>query len=690
MENEIFRQGVAAVKAGDRVTALKRFQEFVKQNPESEDGWLALGYCLDNVKLKEYCYKKVLSLNPDNETANKFLQSLYQPQISETEKNQTTDKPAGDKFPSDKRSTRMRLTKPAILGFFLGFIVVGGLLFLLINSYPPPFIDQIARVIVPFPGAAIKNGQATETTLVDMGLPPTWTPILTPDTIRGQKYTPKPLLSMSQRLIDNYSKVENARKLMNFQNFAEAILAWDEVINIIPEYADAYYHRGVCYLMLTKNQRSLVDYIENSQRAFDDFTMAIELNPPKGYYYKARYDVTINLTEQFEFQVDKIPLYQQRLNDALQAYELGSFYPWQTRDVGIALHEAGYCEKSLDYLLRLEEKRGEDATPSATINSCIAYNYVCLGQFQKALGYIEKAISILENREADTQWERWRRVQILIALKRYTEAFASINTLIEERPHYGGWRYYDRAYLYYIQGEPELAYNDLEQGSANTWLQYGMRAYVLALLALDERDEDSGLYWLQIAEASLPKISLPHIYENTLQEIDRLGGTLLHPTPTPSPTPVASPTPIPVIADHVYFTPTPASVIVTPTLTNYSGMGPFYLGSGNTQNFLFRPKGYHDFYSIESLTLKVTAAGFSPGSQITALFMLLDGSGFTGPISLFSGENEIPNPQKIVSNSGYFHVGFRNDDFLPVVIENISVQLIVKDQDGTTVVYGYE
>jgi hypothetical protein len=89
--------------------------------------------------------------------------------------------------------------------------------------------------------------------------------------------------------------------------------------------------------------------------------------------------------------------------------------------------------------------------------------------------------------------------------------------------------------------------------------------------------------------------------------------------------------------------------------------------------------------------LKITAEVFSPGvTQISSYFMLLDGSGLVGPIPLYLGENIIPDPQKIVSSAGYFYVTLRNDYVTTLVIEDISVQIIAKEADGTTAVYGYE
>jgi tetratricopeptide (TPR) repeat protein len=692
MENEIFREGVAAAKAGDRVAALKRFQEFVKQNPESEDGWLALGYCLDNPKLKEYCYKKVLSLNPDNETAKSLLTQLNRSQKSDPEVKQPSEQQKKSTVIPNNQLPQKRLSKSSFFGFFLGFFVVGGLLFLLVTSYPPTVIDEFIRAIIPSPRVYEQSSQATETAPAEMILPPTWTPILLTGTTGVQTPTPPSSLSLTQRFINNNEKIGLAFQHVMDENYAEAILLWDQIIEAIPEYAHAYYGRGVSYLRLTDNQRFLGEYRENSGRAYADLTKAIELDPYNGDYYRLRVDAIDKLIGISEFRVDSEPLVHIALEDTLQAYLLGNYNPWETRAVGVALTNAGYCEEALDYFLRLtEERENNGEEPSPTINERIGNAYLCLGEYQKALEYNTLAISLVKEEDPPISMEQknMKRVLILTALKRYREALEINNDVIEKNPYYRGDRYYIRALVYYKLGKPDLAYEDLNFGSTQTWGQYTIRAYVLGLLALDEGDKENGLYWLQIAEASLSKVYLPHLYAHTLEEIHKLGGTLLHPTPTPSPTSAVTPTPIPVIADHVYFTPTPpAPLFYKPDLANYTGTGIIYMDPGGELILLFRPTGYYDFHQIEGLTVNLSCQHLGKSTLLEFSLFQLDGSvGET--INLLKGENVVLNPKKYVDSAGYFHARLTNSSLQPVVIENISIQLVVKNQDGKEETYGY-
>jgi len=490
--------------------------------------------------------------------------------------------------------------------------------------------------------------------------------------------------------LNNLKDISRRLFLQHYKDIT-AILVWDKLIDAIPDYAEAYYQRGICYYTLLENQRFLEEYRGNAEQSYADFTTAIELSPTIGDYYSKRVDTLDALTGVYEFRVDKQPLYDQILEDILQAYSLGNSYTWGTRSVGIALLNAGYCEKSLDYFLRLEaEKEANDraTTPSGSIPRFIAQAYSCLGQNSKAVSYNEVAI---ENTIANGDSPRDAladRVRILHALGRYTEAFEIINTWIEEDPYYRGWRYYLRALLYYELDQPDLAYEDLNFGFGNTWGQFGVRAYVLGLLALDEDDEETGLYWLKLAEASLSEITETYLLEKTHAEIKRLGGTYLYPTPTSQPE--AMSTPIPVIADYLYFTPTPPGQIPLPIVqVNYLGSGMVFLRPGEPQVLMFRPHGYHTVHEVVSLSLIITADESEEHIPIMASFLPLDNSNMWKTIELTAGDNVFAEPQQYVNPEGYFYVMLAIPGDEPIVILNIRVRLDTILPDGTQISYGY-
>ena len=78
-----------------------------------------------------------------------------------------------------------------------------------------------------------------------------------------------------------------------------------------------------------------------------------------------------------------------------------------------------------------------------------------------------------------------------------------LDTLIEQKPGYSGWRYYLRALIDYEIGDIDKTEQDLATGAGNTWGHLGLYAYVQGKLALDRGDNKEGILLLQEAEASL-------------------------------------------------------------------------------------------------------------------------------------------------------------------------------------------
>ena len=67
--DDLIQAGMTAAKAGDLEEAAKLFARAVKSDPNSEQGWLWLGKCVPYLNQREYCFKRVLALNPNNPEA---------------------------------------------------------------------------------------------------------------------------------------------------------------------------------------------------------------------------------------------------------------------------------------------------------------------------------------------------------------------------------------------------------------------------------------------------------------------------------------------------------------------------------------------------------------------------------------------------------------------------------------------
>ena len=86
---DLLRAGIAAAKANDSVGASNLLSQVVRADPNSELGWLWLGYCRDVPQQREYCFRKALSINPENVEARRQIEILNHPVVSFKDSNPT-------------------------------------------------------------------------------------------------------------------------------------------------------------------------------------------------------------------------------------------------------------------------------------------------------------------------------------------------------------------------------------------------------------------------------------------------------------------------------------------------------------------------------------------------------------------------------------------------------------------------
>jgi pimeloyl-ACP methyl ester carboxylesterase len=78
-EQDLFQTGYTAFKTGDKPRASAILAQLVQQYPRSERGWYLLGMCMDAADQREYCFQRVLEINPNNADAQKHLAVLSTP-----------------------------------------------------------------------------------------------------------------------------------------------------------------------------------------------------------------------------------------------------------------------------------------------------------------------------------------------------------------------------------------------------------------------------------------------------------------------------------------------------------------------------------------------------------------------------------------------------------------------------------
>lgn len=74
--DDLLRQGVAALKMGDRALAANLLARAVRSDPQNEQAWLYLAGAVSDSAQRRTCLERVLSLNPHNEAARQGLRGL--------------------------------------------------------------------------------------------------------------------------------------------------------------------------------------------------------------------------------------------------------------------------------------------------------------------------------------------------------------------------------------------------------------------------------------------------------------------------------------------------------------------------------------------------------------------------------------------------------------------------------------
>ena len=113
MSNDaLFQAAITAARAGDLDEAAVLFARLVKEEPTSEQGWLGLGFCFTDKKQREYCFQRVLTINPNNIQAKQALGLL--------ENSGPVETPTNLRQPSQVSATDLEqsLTKPSVSPFF--------------------------------------------------------------------------------------------------------------------------------------------------------------------------------------------------------------------------------------------------------------------------------------------------------------------------------------------------------------------------------------------------------------------------------------------------------------------------------------------------------------------------------------------------------------------------------------------
>ena len=478
MSNPNVLMGIRAAAAGDFKQACISISAAVQADPTNEEAWLLLGHCLDNPAKRSACYQRVLELNPSNDLARISLSRVGSSQSSEPAPIETAAAP-----PVQARKGWYWLRRALIGCSFILLLVV------LSASY------VVWRVLNP--------------------------PRETPMYLVQNNQQPTPPAD---------ANTAEALRLMNSQNYAGAIKAWDQVIVLAPQNDNAFYQRAICFYSLTNGQNAKDAYLSGLRSAASDLQEAIRLKPDNLNYLLLRRQILTDYAYLQELRIDRDLLFGLAAADGRQALTLDlplAQALYLKRQAAENLIEAGICQEGLDWLKEVAEQTPTNDDFYGGVLMVESKGQACLGQLDLALRSIDA--STFNGSSLDTK--AYLKALYLYQAGRSAEARQVIDQTIQRTPAYSGWRYYLRAILQAETGDIDAASRDLDTGVMYTWDRNGLYSYARAKLALASGDQAGGTQWLKHAEATLMTNAVP-LRQRILNELAELGASPLQPTPS--------------------------------------------------------------------------------------------------------------------------------------------------------------
>jgi len=557
--DQMLQEGIAAARAGDRARAKSILAAVVQTDPASEQGWLWLGLCLTTSDQRDYCFRRVLTLNPRNVEARRALDQTQvrpdipvvksPPPLSRSVQAAPLTAPPKVNAPSlvqaPPLTTSPKVNAPAPVPasppplsrtFVLTVVAIGSVLALVTGGLglgllymathqPSAQVVAVAPTRTATP-AVINTVQTLPTsTETPTPVPPTSTSTPLP-TAAPATATPLPWPTTSpEKMATAQAGIAEAESLLQAGNTAGALARLNRVVAEAPNYSLAYYSRAYGLYLVTESHS--IDTQDRPQiyQAVADAGQAIRLDPSVGDFYLMRFKIYEEIALIEPYRIDQDYWHTLALDDIRAANQLGNSEQYSDREPLFVLAALGRCQATLDEADQLTTALGPNASPSATLNYASALGYLCLNKPSEALKHIDLALKV--DSSSDRQQER---VVILYSLGRLDEALNQFDQNVTDYPDACECRYYLRALVDYELGSPIQAQADLQDAHDDLLVGRGVRAYLLGRLALDAGDTKQAIQWFQKAEAQLTRDYGPILLDRIHQQLDQLGASPLSPT----------------------------------------------------------------------------------------------------------------------------------------------------------------
>lgn len=685
MAENLLELGLQAAQKGEKEKAITYLSKYVIENPLSEEGWLYLGDLIPDNEKRKYCYERAMSINPSNQNTRRKLDvivlGLSTPVNAKNEtpsQSQLID--SSTTKSEQKEGRKYNFVLLAFVGFFAAICVLGLPLAFWLRSKPSLIPQTIisTSTIHYSPTPLITNTQTL-----------TQTPSITPSPVATLD-----LSAMADPLI------AQAEALNSQGQYAEAVQILNQAITYAPNSDKAYYLRATSYHSLLKGQRSLAEYQDYVNFGLGDIDKAITIEPNIGDYYILRQQLLINLVGVEDYRADRIHLNNYAAENALIAFNLGAtLEEYIDRSYASDLIFAERCEEAIQILQEMINKTDPTDISIGGLYHLQSRAYICQDNIDKAISMVKKSMFNNENMSMKNEL-----LAIYLFQKgKYNEALNLMDDVIEQKPNYGGERYYLRSAIRYELGDRDLAQEDLNFGAGNTWSHVGLYSYVLGKMALEDGRTEEGIELLQNAEATLEVLYNP-LRKEIQAELEKLGAVPLVITPsvmvdaTSIPTILPRPTVRPIDLTPTFHSSnlTPIPGLTYPSgATNAivfdpkTGTGKIVLKSNDYPLFRLQPSEIYEVKNVKSIIINVSSfTEIAPPTLQISMHVASDEGGWKFLDTVEWGDNVVRTPEDLIYPTGDMFFAIQNYGINNVIIDNLTVTVIFESEDGKIIKIG--
>lgn len=518
------QEGISAAKRGLMEEAAPLLASAANEDPSNEVAWYWLGLSLTSPSEKAWCFRRTLKINPYNVEARQQLDTLawealhdsgYSPEeaaglnldevleeepailrelsgrplapapIINLPPGSTTPPTPGQPGESTLQDLREAVTdagKPAfqesgrasisrkplvswaIAGLFLLALAAGGFLLL---------------------GRGRTGAKPTPATAAPAVLPVT--PTLAPSpTLTRPAPTPSasptpfatPTLTIQRRIEAAQGAILIAEDHLKAGRYAEALLAWNNLVKRLPDYGLLYVRRAETIFGQAEAQAGgIEEYWQGLDSALEDLDRAVEIDPALKEAGSVRARIEMAYARSSPDPDERSAWFDLALQHASAAAAAGAADEETTLIPYYIRIARGDCRTTLEELKKASPLGASADTISTGWHTVLANAYMCTGDNRRALKEIDQALV------QPTTERLMLKAMIFYNTGSYQQAAGVVDGWIKMIPSVRSDRYFLRALAYLERGDREAARLDLMAGQGESWDPDGIGMFVEGRLA---------------------------------------------------------------------------------------------------------------------------------------------------------------------------------------------------------------